>query len=83
MPPANEGFDTVVAGSVGTVASICERERESASKSKLPNHSNQAHTHTLFRPIFKHAQHTHAAPTLPLGDTPNTRALPQTLALKC
>ena len=29
------------------------------------------------------AQHTHAAPTLPLGDTPNTRALPQTLALRC
>jgi len=26
---------------------------------------------------------THAAPTLPLGDTPNTRALPQTLALRC
>ena len=47
-----------------------------ASKSKLPNHLNQAHT--LSRPIFKHAQHTHAAPTLPLGDTPNTRALPQT-----
>jgi len=33
------------------------------------------------RSIFKHAQHTHAAPTLPLGDTPNTRALPKTLAL--
>jgi len=37
--------------------------------------------HTLPRPIFKHAQHTHAAPMLPLGDTPNTRALPRTLAL--
>ena len=40
------------------------------------------HTHTLSRPIFKHAQHTHAALTLPLGDTPNARALPQTLALR-
>jgi len=30
---------------------------------------------------FKHAQRTHAAPTLPLSDTPNKRVLPQTLAL--
>ena len=37
--------------------------------------------HTLPHPFFKHAQHTHAAPALPLGDTPNTRALPQMLAL--
>jgi len=51
------------------------------SYSKLPNHSNQAHTFS--RPIFKHAQHTHAALTPPLGDTPNTRVLPQTLALRC
>ena len=37
---------------------------------------------THFPALFlKHAQHTHAAPTLPLGDTPNTHALPQTLAL--
>ena len=50
-----------------------------ASKSKLPSHSDQART--LSRPICKHAQRTHATPTLPLGDTPNTRALPQTLAL--
>ena len=40
-------------------------------KSKLPNHSNQAHTPP--RPIFKHAKHTHAAPTLPFGDTPNNK----------
>jgi len=36
---------------------------------------------TFFPPIFKHTQHTQPPPTLPLGDTPNTRALPQTLAL--
>jgi len=35
----------------------------------------------FFLPNFKHAQYTHAAPTLPLGDTPNTRVPPQTLAL--
>ena len=34
----------------------------------------------LSRPIFKHAQHTHADPTLPRGDMPNTRVLPQALA---
>jgi len=41
---------------------------------------SKSSTHT-FPPIFKHAQHAHAAPTLPLGDTPNTRALPLTLSL--
>jgi len=41
---------------------------------------SKSSTHTTSRPIFKHAQHTHATPTLPLGDTPNTRALPQASA---
>ena len=38
--------------------------------------------HTPSRSIFKHAQHTHADPALPLGDTPNARVPPQTLALR-
>ena len=45
--------------------------------------SNRNQAYRISRPIFKHTQHTHAAPTLPLGDTPNTRVPPQTLALRC
>jgi len=39
--------------------------------------------HPLSRPIFKHAQHTYVAPTLPMGDTPNTRVLGGGRAERC
>ena len=44
-------------------------------------HLHQEWQEPLEEPIFKHAQYTYVAPTLPLGDTPNTRVPPQTLAL--